>query len=164
MPQPTTGAAKKRSRAAEDAGTELRVELVHSRTRHLLWAVGGLAVGALLITKFGTVAQWLGVVLVAMGIWAAWSLARTVLYPPDAIIVLGDQVTLPRGVCRGKPDQVAREAIRHAYLLRRSVPFMRTAPVLVIETDKKAFIYPRDWFADEHAQLSIVERLAPAAT
>jgi hypothetical protein len=45
------------------------------------------------------------------------------------------------------------------YFLRRSVPWNRSAPVLVVELGKRAMAFPRDWFATEADQRRIVHAL-----
>jgi hypothetical protein len=45
------------------------------------------------------------------------------------------------------------------YFLRRSVPWNRSAPVLVIELGPKAMAFPRDWFASEADQRHIIHAL-----
>jgi hypothetical protein len=144
------------------AGDRLEIGLEHTRWRHFGWAVFGLVAGALLIWRMGTVAQWLGVGLLGLGAWASWNFARTLLFEAGAIIVDGRRVVLPRGVCRGRPHEVDRSAVAHAYLLRRAVPWTRAAPVLVIEAGEHAYAFPRDWFATEADQRRVIHALAHA--
>src|SRR5947209_405936 len=76
-------AAKDRDRGAPASAPSLErleIELEHMRWRHFGWAVFGLIVGTLLIWKMGTVAQWLGVILLGLGAWASWNFARTLLF------------------------------------------------------------------------------------
>lgn len=156
-------AAKDRDRDREEAaGERLEIGLEHMRWRHFGWAVFGLIVGTLLIWKMGTVAQWLGVVLLGLGAWASWNFARTLIYEAGAIVVDGGKVVLPRGVCRGKPVELKRADIAHAYLLRRAVPWTRAAPVLIIEAGERAYAFPRDWFATEADQRRVIHSLAHA--
>ena len=153
--------AKDRDRD-EPSGDRLEIGLEHMRWRHFGWAVFGLIVGTLLIWKMGTVAQWLGVGLIGLGIWAAINFARTLLFEAGSIVVDGKRVVLPRGVCRGAPVELDRAAIAHAYLLRRAVPWTRAAPVLVIEAGDHAYLFPRDWFATEADQRRVIHALAHA--
>jgi hypothetical protein len=159
-----SAAAKERAKggtqAAEPEGDRLEIGLEHMRWRHFGWAVFGLVVGTLLIWKMGTVAQWLGLVLLGLGGWASWNFARTLIFEPGAIIVDARRVILPRGVCRGKPIEVERIRVDHAYLLRRAVPWTRAAPVLVIEAGDQAYAFPRDWFATEADQRRVIHSLA----
>ena len=129
------------------------------RYRHLAWMGFGVVTGALLIWKLGTVGQWVGVGLIVIGLVAAYSFARTLLFPPGTIRVGSEGVELPRGLCKGPPATFRHGDVAHAYLLRRAVPWTRAAPVLVIEAGGKAFTYPRDWFATEADQRRIVREL-----
>lgn len=141
-------------------GDRLEIGLEHMRWRHFAWMIFGTIGGALLIWKMGTVAQWLGVGLIGLGIWSAVSFARTLLFEAGSIVVDGKRVVLPRGVCRGAPVELDRAAIAHAYLLRRAVPWTRAAPVLVIEAGEHAYLFPRDWFATEADQRRVIHALA----
>jgi len=160
---PAPGSAKKReeeqSAKEPEAGNGLEITLEHMRFRHLAWLGFGLVVGALLVWKLGTVGKWVGVALIAVGCWAAYQFARTLMFPPGAIVIGDDGAALPRGVCAGEPVKVKLGEVRHAYLLRRSVPWTRAAPVLVIEAGGTAYTYPRDWFVTEADQRRIVREL-----
>jgi hypothetical protein len=86
---------------------------------------------------------------------------------PGTIEVTSSGVSLPRGLCTNKPVKVAHNDVTAVYMLRRSVPWHRAAPVLVVELGAKAMIYPRDWFASEADQRAIItalvgDRLKPA--
>ncbi|HWO18490.1 MAG TPA: hypothetical protein VNO30_06925, partial [Kofleriaceae bacterium] len=155
-PAEKAGAAKARRGAgasaapAEKTGaSRLAVELEVSRNRYAGWTVFGLVFGALLIWKLGTVGQWVGVVLMVLGALRAWQLLQTFLHPPGTIVVDGDLVELPRGLCMSRPVKVPAKDVTAVYFLRRSVPWNRSAPVLVVELGAKAYAYPRDWFASE---------------
>ena len=143
------------SRPSEPTAIELEV----SRQRSLGWTVFGLIVGGLLIWKLGTVGVWGGVVLVAMGVYHAWNLAQTLLYPPGTIIVSDREVTLPRGLCVPRPVVVKPQDITAAYFLRRSVPWNHASPVLIVELGPKAMAFPRDWFASEADQRHVIHHL-----
>ena len=129
------------------------------RYRHLAWMGFGVITGALLIWKLGSVGQWLGVVLLAVGAVATYSFVRTLLFPAGTISVGDDGVELPRGLCRGAPVKLRLDEIEHAYLLRRAVPWTRAAPVLVIEAGGRPYSYPRDWFVTEADQRRVVREL-----
>jgi hypothetical protein len=129
------------------------------RYRHLMWMGFGIVTGALLIWKLGSVGQWLGAVLLAVGGIATYSFVRTLLFPPGTISVGDDGVELPRGLCRGEPAKFELDQIEHAYLLRRAVPWTRAAPVLVIEAGGRPYSYPRDWFMTEADQRRVVREL-----
>lgn len=124
----------------------------------------GIVVGALLIWKLGTVGVWVGVALVLTGAYRAWQLAQTFIYAPGTIKVTATQVELPRGLCLPRPITVAPSDVTAVYFLRRSVPWNRSSPVLVVELGAKALAYPRDWFASEADQRHVVHALMqPAA-
>lgn len=163
---PATGAerdvGRKRERAAgRKPATEqpLEVTLEHARWRHFGWTVAGLVVGAVLLWKLGVVGKAVGVVLCGLGLWAGRSFAATLLHPPGLIRVGEDQVTLPRGLCRSGPVTLPSHQVRHAFFLRRVVPWTRTGPVLVIEAGEHVFSFPRDWFASESDQRRVATAL-----
>lgn len=130
-----------------------------SRQRSVSWAVFGTIIGVLLIWKLGTVGQWAGVVLIGMGLYHSWELLQTFLHPPGTIVVTDREVTLPRGLCMSKPITVEPSAVTAVYFLRRSVPWNRSAPVLVVELGERALAFPRDWFASEADQRHVVHAL-----
>jgi hypothetical protein len=170
---PERGSANRRGRGRRDErddeddeeerplapGGKLVIPLEHQRYRHLAWMAFGLVAGLLLLLNLGTVGQWLGVVLMLVGAWASYSFVRTLLFPAGNIVVGDDGVELPRGLCKGPPERYRIGQIAHVYLLRRSVPWTRAAPVLVVETAERAFTYPRDWFLTEADQRRIVREL-----
>lgn len=158
-PQPASGAETERagrggrSRAAE--GSPFKVAFEHGRWRHAGWTVllGGL--GGFLILRLGAVGKVVGVVLVIFGVVNLVRFARTLLRPAGTVEVREDEVVLPEGLCRKKTFSVPFAGIRHAFFLRRAVPWTRTGPILVIETEKGVFSYPRDWFATDADQRRI---------
>jgi hypothetical protein len=156
-------------RAAGKSAGRLEVELEMSRQRAIVWTIFGLGFGALLIWKLGTVGVWVGIVLMVLGALRAWQLVQTFLYPPGTIVVGDKEVILPRGLCLPRPIKVEPKDVTAVYFLRRSVPWNRSAPVLVVELGSKAMAFPRDWFASEADQRHIVHALmrgrgeAPAA-
>lgn len=123
------------------------------------WTVFGLLLGTLLIWKLGTVGVWVGVGLVLIGLVRAWQLVQTFLHPPGTIRVSEHEVVLPRGLCLPRPLQLKPADVTAVYFLRRSVPWNRSAPVLVIEVGPKAMAFPRDWFASEADQRHVVHAL-----
>jgi hypothetical protein len=140
----------------------VRIELEVSRQRSIGWTIAGLLLGGLLIRGLGTVGVWFGMFLVAMGLYHAWQLLRTVLHPPGTIVVSDREVTLPRGPCKSRPVVVAPSEITAIYFLRRSVPWNHTAPVLIIELGDRAMAFPRDWFASEADQRHIIHAVLRA--
>jgi len=141
------------------AASKLSIELEVSRQRYAGWTIFGLVVGALLIWKLGTVGKGVGVVLMVLGALRAWQLLQTFLYPPGTIVIGDDEVVLPRGLCLPRPLRVPAKDVTAVYFLRRSVPWNRSAPVLVVELGPRAMAFPRDWFASEADQRHIVHAL-----
>jgi hypothetical protein len=152
---PPTGDAE----AAPSAGREVAIQLEMSRQRIAGWAVFGTIIGVLLIVEMGTVAVWGGFVLVAIGLFRAYQLVQTFLRPAGTIVVSDKEVSLPRGLHTTRPLVVAPKAVTAVYFLRRSVPWNRSAPVLIIEVGDKAMVFPRDWFASEADQRHVVHAL-----
>lgn len=146
----------KRGRAAADVSVSLEV----SRQRYAGWAVFGVVVGALLVWKLGTVGVWAGYALIAVGLFRAYQLVMTFVNEPGTILVSDREVQLPRGLCAGKPMVMAPGEVTAVYFLRKSVPWNKTAPVLVVELGAKAMLYPRDWFASEADQRHVVHALS----
>lgn len=138
---------------------QVAIDLEVSRRRSIAWTIFGLIVGALLIWKLGTVGVWGGIALVATGVYHAWHLAQTFLYPPGTIVVSEREVSLPRGLCMSRPIVAKPQDVTAVYFLRRSVPWNHASPVLVIELGSKAMVFPRDWFASEADQRHVVHAL-----
>jgi len=138
---------------------KVEISLEVSRQRPIGWTIFGLIVGTLLIWKLGTVGVWVGIALVIIGAYRAWQLVQTFLYEPGTIVVTDREVTLPRGLCLPRPVTVAPSAVTAVYFLRRSVPWNRSAPVLVVELGPKAMAFPRDWFASEADQRHVIHAL-----
>jgi len=147
-----------RGRKADRKGN-VAIELEMSRQRPLGWTIFGVVVGSLLIWKLGTVGVWAGIVLILVGLVRAWQLVQTFLYSAGTITVSDGEVTLPRGLCLPRPVKVAPSLVTAVYFLRRSVPWNRSAPVLVVELGPKAMAFPRDWFASEADQRHVVHAL-----
>ena len=156
-PSPATGAEAaarhERSAARRGAGeSTFQVSLEHGRWRHFGWIVFGAAVGALLLWKLGVVGKAVGVVLVGMSALHVYRFVRTLLHPAGRIEIGDDSVLLPDGLCREAAPPVPYDQVRHAFFLRRAVPWSHTGPVLVVETAAQIFIYPRDWFSSDSDQ------------
>ncbi|MFN0246258.1 MAG: hypothetical protein ACKV2T_05085 [Kofleriaceae bacterium] len=137
----------------------VEIELEVSRQRAVSWTVFGIIFGSLLIWKLGTVGVWAGVMLVVLGVFRAYELVQTFLHPPGTIVVGETEIVLPRGLCMGTPVKAPRSDVTSVYFLRRSVPWNRSAPVLVVELGARAFAFPRDWFASEADQRHVVHAL-----
>lgn len=162
QPEKADEAAEKAEKTAKPEKADkrrLEIELEVSRQRAVGWAVFGTLLGGLLIWKLGTVGVWVGIALIAIGAYRAFQLVQTFLYKPGKIVVSEREVVLPRGLCLPRPLVVAPEAVTAVYFLRRSVPWNRSAPVLVIELGPKAMAFPRDWFASEADQRHVVHAL-----
>jgi hypothetical protein len=137
----------------------VEVELEGSRQRVISWTIFGILFGALLVWKLGTVGVWAGWVLIALGVFRGYQLAMTLIHPAGKIVVGEKQIVLPRGIHRPRPLEVQPSAVTAVYFLRRSVPWNRAAPVLVVELGKRALLFPRDWFASEADQRHVVHAL-----
>ena len=109
--------------------------------------------------KLGTVGVWAGYILIALGVFRAYQLAMSFVHPAGKIVIGPKQVSLPRGVHRAKPLVVEASSVTAVYFLRRSVPWNRSAPVLLIELGEQALAYPRDWFASEADQRHVVHAI-----
>ena len=152
------------SGSADDAAPatprgDVSVELEPSRQRQISWAIFGTIFGVLLVWKLGTVAVWVGYVLIALGLYRAYQLARSFMFPAGTIEVSADKVSLPLGVYKPNPLVVKPGEVTAVYFLRRSVPWNHASPVLVVELGPRALLYPRDWFATEADQRRIVHAL-----
>ena len=150
---------KTRSKAKLKPSEALEIQLEHARWRHFGWMMFGAIAGTLLIWKLGIVGKMLGVVLAIIAGLAAYNFVRTLLNAAGRILIDGDSISLPLGLCRGKHHSDELDNIKHAYFLRRAVPWTRAGPVLVIETGDRSFTYPRDWFASESDQRRIARRV-----
>ena len=147
---------------AADSGGRVSVDLAHTRGSHLRWTLVGGGLGVACVLMLGTLGKVLGLVLLVLAAWAAFKLVLTYRHPPGTIVIDGDDVSLPRGLCQGEPSKHKRGEVTAAYFLRRSVPWTRAAPVLVVEAGGKAYAYPRDWFASESDQRRVLDALAVA--
>jgi hypothetical protein len=135
------------------------VELVHARRSHLSWMLICLVLGALLLWKLAIIGKILGVVFLVVAVLAARRLLRTLLNEPGIICVDREQLILPLGLCRGSSREFSFADVRHAFFLRRAVPWTRAGPILIVEADDAIFSYPRDWFASEADQRSVLEAI-----
>lgn len=145
--------------AVRASGETVTVQLEAPRRRLINWAIFGIGFGAVIVWKLGTVGVWTGWVLIALGVYRAYLLAMTLIYPAGTIEIRDNKIVLPRRIHRPHPLVVEPGAIAAVYFLRRSVPWNRAAPVLVVELESRALLYPRDWFASEADQRQIVHAL-----
>lgn len=137
---------------AKDRETTLDVELTAARWRHLAWAAAGLVIGTLMIVRMGRFGLVAGAAVAIAGLLAARSFVKTFLHPPGTISVRDGEVALPSELCSGVTVNVPVGEVRHAYFLRRALPWNHSGPVLVVETQRVVFQYPRDWFVGESDQ------------
>lgn len=110
------------------------------------------------VWQLGTVAVWVGYVLIAIGLYRAFELVRSFAKPAGTIVVSDREVVLPRAPHRAAL-KLAPADVTAAYFLRKNVPWNRAAPALVVELGPRALIYPRDWFASEADQRQIIHAL-----
>jgi hypothetical protein len=139
--------------------TTLEIDLKASPMRHLLWGAVGLVIGGVMIARMGVLGWVLGGAVALAGLVAARSFVRTLLHKPGTIAVRDDEVVLPTELCSGQTQTMPLAELRHAYLLRRALPFNKTGPVLVVETRRGVFQYPRDWFEGETDQQRVSQTL-----
>ena len=123
------------------------------------WLVIGSVLGGLMVVKLGTLGQYLGGILIVLAAWNGFKLAMSLLHKPGTIEVSAERVVLPRGLCRGNPLVLSHAEVTSAYFLRNSVPWNRSAPLLIIEANQIAHAFPRDWFSSEADQRRIISAL-----
>jgi hypothetical protein len=124
----------------------VEVALTHARWKNFAWGAFGIGLGVFLAINMGSI----GWVLAAM-VWAGTvtnvvRFVQTFLNPPGKIVIGGEDMILPRGLCSGDLESVPLGDLKHAYFLRRAIPWNTSGPVLVIETRRGVFEYERDWF------------------
>jgi len=136
----------------ETRETTLQVELAAARWRHFAWAAAGVALGVLMIVRMGAFGLALGSLVLLAGLVAGRSFVKTLMHAPGTIAVREAEVMLPEQICSAHPVTVPLGDLRHAYFLRRNLPWNHTGPVLVVETQRGVFQYPRDWFIGEGDQ------------
>ena len=158
------------SNAAEPSGSNLKgrevgntdvvnVDFEVYRGGWIGWLVIGAVLGGLMFAKLGTLGQYLGGVLIVLAVWNGFKLTMSLLHQPGTIQVNAERVVLPRGLCRGNPLVLTPNDVTAAYFLRNSVPWNRSAPLLIIEANQVAHAYPRDWFASEADQRRIISAI-----
>ncbi len=118
-----------------------------------------LVLGGLLLLKLGTVGRFIGMCLVALGMYRGYRFARTLMQPPGTIIVSPGNVDLPLGLCHGNSVRVDISEIGHVFFLRRAVPWTSAGPILIVEVGETAYMYPRNWFLTEGDQHRIAQAI-----
>jgi hypothetical protein len=139
--------------------TTLEMPLEAARWRHLAWAVVGLGLATLMVVRMGELGLVLGAIVGLLGLKAGRAFVLTLLHPPGTIAVRDDAIVLPDQLSSGHSVTVPLAELRHAYLLRRAIPWSHTGPVLVVETRRGVFQYPRDWFSAEVDQRRVSQTL-----
>lgn len=155
--------SKAAARAFDDgtAGDEptLEVELQHARWRHFAWAVVCCALGGFLIWRLGPVGKAIGAFTLFVGLMAGRAFVRTLVHPAGTISLGDEALQLTPEPCAGTRVRVALDDVRHAYFLRRALPWTTSGPVLVLETSRGVYTYPRDWFATDSDQRRLASAL-----
>lgn len=139
------------------------IELVHARNSHLGWMIFGLVLGVLLLWKLAFVGKLIGVILLVVAGFAGRNFLLTVLNEPGTFRVEKDHIEMPQGLCRGRSLSFDYQQIKHAFFLRRAVPWTKAGPILVVEADDQALTYPRDWFSSDADQQRLLELLNSAS-
>ena len=137
----------------------LQVPLYHARWRHFALAAILLGLGALLLVSLGSSGRIAGVALVLLAVPSAIEFGRTLAHEAGTIGVSSQGVALPPRLCAGDSAELGFAEVKHAYFLRRVLPWMTTGPLLVVETARGTFAYPRDWFASETDQRRVVNTI-----
>ncbi|HKA89919.1 MAG TPA: hypothetical protein VKE22_19795 [Haliangiales bacterium] len=125
---------------------DVEVPLTHARWKNFAWGAFGIGLGVFLAINMGSIGWVLAAVVWAGTITNVKKFVQTFLNPPGKIVIRGEDVVLPRGLCTGDEQAMPLGDLKHAYLLRRAIPWNTSGPVLVIETRRGVFEYERDWF------------------
>lgn len=151
-----------REREERDERGPLSVDLADSRGRNLFWTVLWLGLGVLATVYLSAFGRVVGVILLLVGAVFAYRLVRALMNAPGTIRVDGDQAHLPHGLASGNTEVMPVADVKHVYFLRRAVPWGKSGPVLVVETQRGAFTYPRDWFREDKDQQRVASALRRA--
>ena len=164
FPSPATGAVSKKKAASRDERSPddpLEVELEHSRWRHFAWAaVFGLFAAFLLFRVGGLFAGTLGLVAAGLMGRSGYHFALTYLRPAGRILLKGSELMLPPRLHAPAQLTLPIVDVKHAYLLRRAVGWTTPGPLLVVETARGRFEYPRDWFSSESDQRRVASAVS----
>jgi len=158
----TTGAKPvSAAKSADDADTGGPVEMAleHQRGRHLFWGGLGLLLGLFLLWRMGPFGLVAGAIVLLFSYPSVRLTLLSLRNDPGKIAVGEAEVVLPEGLCVGRTVIVPIGDVKHAYLLRRALPLMTHGPVLVVETARGTFEYPRDWFGQEGDQRRVAQAL-----
>ena len=164
-----TGAETSDSKAASGSGdapgdkrkkrgfpSSVTAEFEHARWRHFGWAIFGLVVGVLFVLWLGMLGKVIGVALLVVAVLNGRNFAKTIMHPAGEIAVGAESLRIAAGLCSGETREFTYKDVKHAFFLRRAVPWTRAGPVLIIETGDEAFSYPRDWFSSDADQKRVV--------
>lgn len=130
----------------------VEVQMVHARWKNFVWGVFGVGLGVFLAINMGSIGWVLAALVWGGTITNIKLFVQTFLNPPGRIVIGAEEMLLPTGLCAGDPQAVPTSDLRHAYLLRRAIPWNTTPPILVIETQRGVFEYERHWFPNEGDQ------------
>lgn len=144
-----TGAEKSKGREGRGDDAPLSITLFAARWRHFAWGLFFLALGAAIAFLSTSAFRWLGMGLCLWGSSSAYAFVRTLMHPAGTLYVGEGELGLPTALCSGSTLEVPMSQVKHAYYLRRAVPWTKSGPILVIETAQGRFEYPRDWFATD---------------
>ena len=131
------------------------VELAHGRWRNGFWALVSLLAAGFFVLRMGSFGMLAGGAILVSAWTSVKGFVLTLVHPAGSIVIRETELVLPRGLCAGDSLTMPLADLRHAYLLRRFVPWNATAPILVVETNRGTFEYPRDWFAVDQDQRRI---------
>ena len=135
---------------AGDASIPFQINLRDNKKGHSLWFIGSVALGFFLILKFNTVAQYLGAEFLAIAAYHLYRLIRSFLHKPGRLFLEDASLTLSNGLSHPKESTFSWDTVKHAFLLKRALPWTASGPVLVIETCDKSFLFPHEWFASDN--------------
>lgn len=159
MPSPTTGAATSPHPAADGP---VAFELTGGRWRHATWAI---VLGVLALFLAGRIGGLgpivLGLAIGAFAIRHALAFARSFVRGPGVIRLDGADLVLTPTL-HAEELRIPLVDVRSAYVLRRSIALVAAAPVLVLETAKGTFEYPREWFVGDGDQRRVAAAVGRA--
>jgi hypothetical protein len=145
--------AKNDAKTSKDKSDDMiEVPMVHARWKNFGWGVFGVGLGVFLAINMGSIGWVLAALVWGGTITNIKLFVQTFLSPPGTIVIGAEEMVLPSGLCAGDPQAVPTSDLRHAYLLRRAIPWNTTGPILVIETQRGVFEYERHWFPNEGDQ------------
>jgi hypothetical protein len=143
----------------DDKSTSFAIELDGGRWRHLFWAVVGIGVGVVVAVHMGSIGYLIGGLVAVGGVNAAIAFAKTLMHPPGELRLGERELVLPLGLSTGKSATLEADELRNAYVLRRALPWNQSGPLLVLETRRGVFEYPREWFAADGDQRRVAAAL-----